>query len=94
MARVLGESLSSLTSEQDIIASFATEQEFGFLIQVLWSGALGWSGLLAPPSLADLLGGSNLGACVGGVGAGGSTLGAATLGSTLGGIFVSGGLCG
>ena len=92
VARILGDSLSWMTDEQDSIASCATDRNFGFLLRDLWAGALGWSGLLAPASLCNLLGGSNLGACVGGVGNGGYTLGAATLGSTLGGIIGSGGL--
>ena len=94
VARTLGESLHWLTSAQDSIASCATDQKFGFLLRFLWDGALGWSGLLAPEILDNLLGGFTLGACGGGIGAGGSNLGAATLGSTIGGIIGSGDLCG
>ena len=84
--------MSFLTDAQDSTASCSTERKFGFLLQVLWAGALGWSGFLDPASLADLLGGSTRGDCVWGVGAGGSTLVAAILGSAIGGIIVSGGL--
>ena len=94
MARILGNSLSWLTAAKDIIDSCTTERKFGFLLRVLWAGALGWSGLLASASLADLLGGYTLGDCVGGVGAGSSTLGADKLGYTLGWIIGSGCLCG
>ena len=92
--RILGDSLNWLTAAQDSIASCATEQKFGFLLQVLWAGALGWAVLMALAILANLLDGSTLGACGGGVSDGGSTIGAATLGSNLGGIIGNCVLCG
>ena len=94
LSRILGDSLSWLTAAQDSIAFCATEQKFGFLIQVLWAGALGCSGFLASASLSNLLGGFTLGAYGGGISASGSTLGAATLGFNLEGTTGSGGLCG
>ena len=92
MAEILGDSLSWLMAANYSIASCATERKFELLLPVLLAGVLGWDGLLAPVSLANLLGGSTFGACGGGVGAGGSTLGAATLGSILGGTTGSGSL--
>ena len=94
MARIFGKSLSWFTAAQDSIDSCATERKFGFLLRLLWAGALGWSGLLAPEILSNILGGSTLGDCVGCVSAGGYTLGAVTLGSNLGRITGSGSLCG